>query len=70
MSRFVVTYIRRSGGFAHYTVFARSKKEARKLAEQRGYEDIKRVRRVGFPAGAVVVTVLILGLVVWLVCQG
>ena len=60
MHRYSVKYIARDGYPDSVTVLAKSKGEARRNAEERGCEDILKVRRIGFPVATIVVVVLAL----------
>ena len=69
MKRFSVKYIARAGYTDEVTIVARSKGEAKRIAAERGYDDILGVRSVGLPTGAIVAVVLILTLIVLLVVK-
>lgn len=51
MHRYKVGYIAREGYGDKVTVWANSKGEARRIASERGCEDIFKVRRVGISPG-------------------
>ena len=67
LHRYKVRYIARSGHTDKVTVWANSKGEARRIASERGCEDILKVRRVGISLMPLVVVLLILSLIVYLV---
>ena len=67
MHRYKVRYIERDGHTDKATVWANSKGEARRIASDRGYDDILKVRRVGIFISPLIVVLLILSLVVYLV---
>ena len=69
MHRYSVTYIARGGEYAEHIVYARDKKSARGKAEDLNLEDIKRVKRVGFSVGPLVVVVLVLAVIVFISVQ-
>ena len=67
MHRYLVRYIERDGHGDKVTVWARSKGEARRIASDRGCEDILKVRRVGISFLPLIVVLHILSLIVYLV---
>ena len=67
MHRYKVRYIERDGHTDKATVWANSKGEARRIASERGCEDILKVRRVGISLLPLIVVLLILSLIVYLV---
>ena len=67
MQRYKVRYIERAGNTATCTVLANSKGEAKRIAEERGCEDILKVRRIGFPIGTIIVIALVLAGFVYLI---
>ena len=66
MHRYKVRYIERDGHTDKVMVWAHSKGEARRIASERGCEDILKVRRVGISLMPLIVVLLILSLVVYL----
>ena len=69
LKRFSVKYIARAGYTDEVMIVARSKGEAKRIAAERGYDDILGVRSVGLPTGVIVAVVLILSLIVLLVVK-
>lgn len=67
MHRYLVRHIERGGNTDNATVWANSKGEARRIASDRGCEDILKVRRVGISLLPLIVVLLVLSLVVYLV---
>lgn len=67
MKRFSVKYIRREGFSDTVTIMAESKGDARRIAEERGYEDIIKVSHAEFPVKFVVIVVLVAAVVAALV---
>ena len=67
MHRYLVRYIERDGHSDNVTVWASSKGDARRIASDRGCEDILKVRRVGISFLPLIVVLLILSLIVYLV---
>ncbi len=67
MHRYMVRYIERDGHTDKTVVWANSTGEARRIASDRGYEDILKVRRVGISILPLIVVLLILSLIVYLV---
>ena len=67
LHRYKVRYIERGGHSDKVTVWANSKGEARRIASDRGCEDILKVRRVGISFAPLIVVLLILSLIVYLV---
>ena len=65
MKRYLVKYIEREGGARDSHVLARNKSDARRIASERGCEDIIEVRRVGYPIGTILFVALIIGLIVF-----
>ena len=63
----MVRYIERGGRSDKVTVWANSKGEARRIASERGYDDILKVRRVGISILPLIVVLLVLSLIVYLV---
>ena len=66
MHRYKVRYIARDGHTDKTMVWANSTGEARRIASERGYDDILKVRRVGFSLPPLIVVLLILSLIVYL----
>ena len=69
LRRYTVKFIERDGYPDKVVVWADSKGEARQIAERRGYEDIIKVRRVGFPVMPLVLVLLILAGIFYLVVR-
>ena len=67
MHRYKVRYIARDGHTDKATVWANSKGEARRIASERGCEDILKVRRVGISLLPLILSLLVLSLIVYLV---
>ena len=67
LHRYKVRYIERDGHTGRTTVWASSKGEARRIASERGCDDILKVRRVGIPLLPLIVVLLVLSLIVYLV---
>ena len=67
MHRSKVRYIERDGHTDKVTVWANSKGEARRIASERGCDDILKVRRVGISLLPLIVVLLILSFIVYLV---
>ena len=67
MHRYMVRYIERDGHTDKTVVWANSKGEARRIASERGCDDILKVRRVGISLPPLFVVLLILSLIVYLV---
>lgn len=65
MHRYKVRYIERDGHTDKVTVWANSKGEARRIASERGCDDILKVRRVGISFLPLIVVLLILSLIVY-----
>ena len=65
LHRYKVRYIEREGHTDAVTVWANSKWEARRIASDRGCEDILKVRRVGIPLLPLIIVLLILSLIVY-----
>ena len=65
LHRYNVKYIARSGHTDNAMVWANSKREARRIASDRGCEDILKVRRVGIPLLPLIIVLLILSLIVY-----
>lgn len=53
MNRYLVRYIGRDGHTEGRTFLANSKGEAKRIAYERGCEDVFKVKRIGFPLGAI-----------------
>ena len=66
MHRYKVRYIERDGHTDKATVWANNKGEARRIASERGYDDILEVRRIGISLPPLIVVLLILSLIVYL----
>ena len=69
MHRYRVIYIERDGHSNATTVIAESKGEAKRVASERGCEDILRVKRAGFPFGTIIVVLLVVAALVYLVAK-
>ena len=66
MHRYMVRYIERDGHTDKTAVWANSKSEARRIASERGYDDILKARRIGISLPPLIVVLLILSLIVYL----
>lgn len=66
MHRYSVRYIEREGNTGKITVVANSKGETRRIAEERGCDDILKVRRIGWPIGMIIVILLLVAVAVYL----
>ena len=69
LHRYLVRYIERDGHTDKTTVWAGSKGEARRIASDRGCEDILKVRRVGISLLPIIVVLILLSLIVCLVVK-
>ena len=61
MHRYLVRYIGRDGHSERRTFLANGKGEAKRIAYERGCEDIFKVRRIGFPVTGILIGLLVLG---------
>ena len=60
MHRYLVRYIGREGHSEERTFLANSKGEAKRIAYERGCEDVFKVKRIGFPVTAIVIGLIVL----------
>ena len=65
MHRYAVKHIDRDGSWDTAIVMANSKGEARKIAEDRGCEDVCQVRRIGWPILPIVIVSLVIAVIVF-----
>ena len=69
MHRCLVRYIGREGHSEERTFLAKSKGAAKRVAYERGCEDIFKVKRIGFPVTAIVIGSLVLCGLLYLVLK-
>ena len=69
MHRYLVRYIGRDGHAEERTFLANSKGEAKRIAYERGCEDIFKVKRIGFPVTAIIAAIVVAGGLLYLLLR-
>ena len=69
MHRYLVRYIGRDGHTEGRTFLANSKGEAKRIAYERGCEDIFKVKRIGFPVAAIIAVIVVAGGLLYLLLK-
>ena len=69
MHRYLVRYIGREGHSEERTFLAKSKGAAKRIAYERGCEDIFKVKRIGFPWTAIIAAIVVAGGILYLMLR-